>query len=99
MSDTDRKLATTAVALAEVSRDLLGFAARDAGDLADLAQQFVGYVMTNDDSLTRAFQLAAATAEHAARVRSMIEKIEPGLAELVAMDGQAQRTERGEHAH
>lgn len=95
----DRMLASTAVCLAEVSRDLLNFAARDARDLANAARQMVARVLFEDDPVGSAMTIATAAAELAYRIESMVQKVEPGLGELVVLDAEETRKETGLPIH
>lgn len=94
MSD-DRKLASTAVSLAEVSRDLLSIAARDARNLATESRQMVGRVLFEDDPIGSAMAIAAAAEGLAQRIESMLGSVEPALGDLVALEGEEARKETG----
>ncbi len=93
------KLASTAVSLAEVSRDLLNYAARDARDLANAARDHVGDVLYENDPVGSAMTIAHAAAELAQRLESMVREVEPGLGALVVVEGEERRKESGEHIH
>lgn len=95
----DRKLASTAVSLAEVSRDLLNFAARDARDLANAARDHVGRVLFENDPVGSAMTIATAADELAHRIASMLRKVDPSLGELVSIEGAEQRKEAGGNIH
>lgn len=75
-----------AIDLAEISRDLLCYAARDARHLANAARRMVGAVVTDHDGIGQAMTIAFAADELAAKIESMVGEVSPGLGELVAMD-------------
>lgn len=79
-------IASTALGLAEVSRDLLTYAARDARDLANAARQLVGHVLLEIDPVGNAMTIATAADELAFRIEGMVGKVAPSLGELVALE-------------
>lgn len=81
-------LASTAIDLAEVSRDLLTYAARDARNLANAARQMLGCVVVDHDAIGQAMTIAFAADELAAKIESMVGRVEPSLGELVAINSE-----------
>lgn len=97
---TDRAPALSPLCVAEIGRDLLGFAARDAKHLANEAMALVWCVVAGSaDATADAFALAAQAARLDLKLNAMISDLDAKLAEVVAIDGEVQRSECGTRTH
>jgi len=95
---TDRARAIRAVGVAEIGRDMLGYAARDATHMANDASALVGRVVVGVNAVADAYALADQASRLERKLREMIRDFDAHLAPIVADDAGA-RSASGERAH
>lgn len=109
MSNTAEIHATTAVMLAEVATDYIGYAATNAAELAHTANQLFAHVLFQEtieaqfisgqssETAERAFALAAEARECSDKLHQMLAAVKAELVILVEVESQAERNRTGKH--
>lgn len=75
-----------AVGTAEIARDMLTYAHRDASRLANAAMEMTGKCVIDVDPIGSAFALAAQAGRLEQKLKTMLEKLDPMLAPAVAAE-------------
>lgn len=101
--------ATTAVMLAEVAADFLGYAASNASELAHTANQLFAHILfqktleaqfisgQSSETAERAYALAVEARECTSKLHQMLATVKAELAILVQVESQAERNRTGRH--